>query len=177
MRKPAWRIGFRPAPFLVALVVLWAGCHGSSSPNTFPTPVKNADNKEMLTLTGGNYSREQYAQIKAYEKTLQILQMANPVVTDAYVDDLKGMQVLEELDLGSSKVTDDSMAILAGLPKLHSLRLNGTPITDKGLQTLASGKSLVFVDARNTSVTPGGSLKWQQSQPGRIIKPSPPSPE
>ena len=116
------------------------------------------EGEPTLTVTGlQNYN---YASL-ADKPYLEVLQMANPDVTDQTLVYLRGMTKLRELDLNNTQVGDEGLKVLAGLPKLAILRLKGTHITYEGFrQTLADKESLLELDLRATKVTAATRQAW-----------------
>src|SRR5262249_41792047 len=70
---------------------------------------KRVDGERHLTLTG--WDRTDYAFI-AQKPDAVVLQMANPDVTDATLENLRGLTHLRELDLNDTQVTDAGLAVL-----------------------------------------------------------------
>ncbi len=129
-------------------------------------PYETVENGQRhLTLTG--WDRDDYS-LLANQKDLVVLQMANPDVTDATLQLLKGMDRLEELDLGGTKITDDGLSILAQLPDLRVLRIPDTAISDAGFDRhLAPLKSLRQLDVRHTAITSQAIQKWKDAGESR----------
>jgi hypothetical protein len=123
------------------------------------------DGERHLTLTG--WDREDYA-ILGSKSDAVVVQMANPDVTDATLENLKGFDRLRELDLSETRVTDEGLKILAGLPSLASLRLRDAKITDAGFRaTLLNMESLRRLDLTGTAVDRETVEAWEAAQPGR----------
>ena len=57
-------------------------------------------------------------------------------VSDAGLQELKGLTQLQWLDLGSTKVSDAGLGYLKGLIQLRELDLFGTNVTDAGVKNL-----------------------------------------
>jgi hypothetical protein len=165
-----FRQAWRPAAVMVLACVLLA------TPMTavwlFPEKIdlgereKNVNGEIHLTLTG--WDRKNYNLLK--QKThIAVLQMANADVTDATLENLRGMDKLYKLDLGNSQVTDAGLKVLQDLPKLRELYLNGTKVTDAGLKEhLAAIATLERLDLRNTAVTEEAAKEWRKGNPKRL---------
>jgi hypothetical protein len=106
-----------------------------------------------------------YATLKEKPQTV-VLQMANPDVDDRVLENLKGMQHLQELDLNGTQVTDQGLATLATLPQLKTLRLARTRITDEGFRShLFARESLVHLDLTGTQVKSKTKRDWKKQKP------------
>ena len=57
-------------------------------------------------------------------------------VTDAELENLKGLTALQSLDLSETRVTDAGLEHLKGLTALQSLDLSGTRVTSTGVREL-----------------------------------------
>jgi len=97
-----------------------------------------------------------------------MLQMANPEVTDATLEHLRGMKQLKNLDISNSKITDDGLKIIGELPALEELRLTRTAITDQGFRDHLLGKeTLMKLDLAGTKVSRATVEEWRKAKPGR----------
>lgn len=122
------------------------------------------DGETHLTLTG--WDRTDYSALRAKPQTV-LLQMANPDVTDATLENVKGMKQLREIDLSGSGVTDAGLAALAELP-LERLRLARTKVTDTGFRDhLAGIDTLRMLDVSGTAVSADAIDAWKKAKPGR----------
>jgi hypothetical protein len=122
------------------------------------------DGERHLTLTG--WDRTDYSVIAQKPDTV-LLHMANPDVTDATLEHLKGLTHLRELDLNDTQVTDAGLAVLKGLP-LTALHLKGTKVTDEGFRTHLMGlESLMDLDVRGTEVKSSTVREWKAAKPDR----------
>lgn len=129
--------------------------------------VSTVGGEQHVTITG--WDRRDYSVLASFPEVV-VLQMANPDVTDATLDDLRGMTRLRELDLGGSQVTDAGLARLEGLTALESLRLKGTRVTDDGFARWLSNRDrLRQLDLRGTQVTPEAGKAWRAARPGRRL--------
>ncbi len=68
--------------------------------------------------------------------SLAELDLDGTQVTDAGLEHLKGMTILQLLYLNDTQITDVGLGHLKGLPNLDSLHLNGTQVTDRGIESL-----------------------------------------
>ena len=62
------------------------------------------------------------------------MDLSETLITDAGLDHIKGLAVLQDLDLANTKVTDASLEHLKGLTNLKNLDLRGTTVTDVGVK-------------------------------------------
>jgi hypothetical protein len=128
---------------------------------------KVVEGEKHLTLTGSDAKETPDLRKK---QDVAVLQMANPDVTDASLESLKGMKVLRDLDLSGTQVTDTGLEILKDLPALSALRLARTKITDKGFRaSLFAKDSLMMLDLRNTQVSSETAQEWRDAKPGRRV--------
>src|SRR5262245_10483722 len=119
----------------------------------------------QLTVTAAeNFD---YATIADYPH-LSMLQMANPEVTDATLQHLRGMNKLKNLDVSNSKITDDGLKFISELPALEELRLTRTGITDQGFREHLLGKeTLMKLDLTGTKVSRATVDEWKKAKSGR----------
>jgi hypothetical protein len=126
---------------------------------------KMVDGERHITLTG--WDGTDYSILRQKPDTV-VLQMANPDVNDATLDNLRDMTKLRELDLNGTQVTDEGLKRLAALPGLQELRLARTRITDAGFhEYLAPKESLRKLDLTGTEVKGKTKREWKKAQPGR----------
>ena len=74
-----------------------------------------------------------------------ILDLSDTEVTDAGLEQLKGVTGLEALALGA-KVTDAGLEHLKGLTELTFLQLFGTKVTDNGVDKLQAALPKCFIN-------------------------------
>ncbi|WP_206107877.1 leucine-rich repeat domain-containing protein [Paludisphaera rhizosphaerae] len=123
------------------------------------------EGERHLTLTG--WDRKDYAFLGSKSDAV-VVQIANPDVDDATLNNLKGFDKLRELDLSDTKVTDEGLKILKDLPALTTLRLANTKITDAGFKAaLADKESLQRLDLTGTAVSSETVDAWKAAKPGR----------
>ena len=70
------------------------------------------------------------------EQLTELEDMRLENITDAGLENLKGLHNLTELDLSKSQVTDSGLKYLKGLTKLVELNLSDTQVTEAGLAHL-----------------------------------------
>ena len=115
-----------------------------------PAWVARVDGKLHVTLTGiPNFD---YDRLKEYEDA-DVLQMANPDVTDETLKKVVNLKLLTELDLTDTQTTDAGLAILRGCASLKKLRLANTKITDAGFREFVMPRDWIEdVDVSGTDV-------------------------
>lgn len=86
-------------------------------------------------------------------------------MTDAGVENLKGLTNLEALNLMSTSVTDVGLEHLKGLTKLQVLILQNTQVTDAGLEHLKGLTNLQTLVLSGTQVTDAGVKGLQKALP------------
>lgn len=118
-----------------------------------------------ITLTG--WDGTDYSILRSRPRVV-VLQMANPDVTDATLEFVRGMQLLRELDLNDTQVTDAGLKILREVPALEELRLRGAKVSDEGFrQWLNDRETLRKLDLRGTAVTAKTLRTWKSAAAGR----------
>ena len=80
-------------------------------------------------------------------ESLQMLDLAGTLVTDAGMKELAGLERLQMLNLINTAVMDAGVKELAGLKQLWALGLGSTVVTDAGLKSLA-GLTELLADPR-----------------------------
>lgn len=83
------------------------------------------------------------------------LSLAKTTLTDAGLEHLRDMDLLEGLDLASTHIQGSGLVHLKGLP-LNSLSLDGTAIDDAGLEQLPELPLLRHLDLGDTRITGRG---------------------
>jgi hypothetical protein len=97
--------------------------------------------------------------------TLTSLSLDGTKVTDAGLEQLKGLTTLTSLSLDGTMVTDAGLEHLKGLTQLQDLSLDSTKVTDAGLEHLKGLTQLQTLSLFNTQVTDKGVKKLQQVLP------------
>ena len=87
---------------------------------------------------------------------LQHLDLNDTQVTDAGLEHLKDLKQLQSLDLSYTQVTDAGLEHLKDLNQLQSLNLDGTQVTDSGLEHLKGFSQLQYLYLYSTEVTDAG---------------------
>lgn len=87
---------------------------------------------------------------------LQVLYIIGIQVTDAGLEHLKGLKTLQELSVLHTQVTDAGLQHLQGLTALQELSLSGTQVTGAGLPHLRELTALKGIYLGNTQVTDAG---------------------
>jgi hypothetical protein len=156
---------------LLAVGLGLSACSGGTTTGAdgFPATKSDERGRTVLTLTGLRLPAAKYQELCRHPE-VQVLNIANPDVTDEQLACLEKMPDLQELDLSGSGVTDKGVGRLADLPALKVLRLRQTKVTDEGLRDLERSRSLELVDARGTAVTRDGAKRWQDSKEGRTAR-------
>jgi hypothetical protein len=130
-----------------------------------PPYVAEVDGETHVTLTGiPNYD---YTKLSRFQDA-DVLQMANPDVTDETLKLLRGFTQLKELDLNDTAITDTGLAELRHCEHLETLRLKNTKITDAGFRAqLLDRDSLREIDVRETEVKSKTLREWKTHKEGR----------
>jgi Leucine Rich repeat len=123
-----------------------------------PAWVSRVDGKLHVTVTGSpNFD---YDRLKEYEDA-EVLQMANPEVTDETLKKLENFKLLKELDLNDTQINDAGLAILKSCASLETLRLANTKITDEGFREQILPRDWIKeVDVTGTPVTGKTLREW-----------------
>ena len=102
----------------------------------------------------------------AWLRTLEILILDSPNITDAGIAHVSELSRLRELVLVRTQVTDDGLARLARVPGLASLKIyESAGITDSGLSHLKRFPDLEHVTLADTSATDAGIEQLKASLP------------
>ncbi len=118
-----------------------------------------------VSYNGPKFTNSDLARLKGL-KQLAFLYLDHATqVTDAGLENLKGLTQLQTLFCNDTPITDANLEQLAGLTQLHILFLNGTQVTDAGLETLKALTQLQGLSLRGTKVTNAGVRKLQQALP------------
>ena len=117
-----------------------------------------------VVLTG--WDRDDYSFL-AERPEIEILEMANPDVTDATLDLLDALPRLKELTLNDSQITDAGLAKLAALPALEILRVARTPITPDGVKAFlaAAPPQLSQLDVSGCGIPTSTLRAWKNAAP------------
>lgn len=117
-----------------------------------------------VVLTG--WDRDDYSFL-AERPEIEILEMANPDVTDSTLDLLAALPRLKELTLNDSQITDAGLAKLAALPALEILRVARTQITPDGVKALlaAPPPHLSQLDVSGCGIPTAALRAWKNAAP------------
>ena len=121
-----------------------------------------AAGQQVETTVSGikNLPAEPYALVR-------IQALYNLRITDAGVDNLRGLANLRELALGSDnqRFSDQALKVIGGLTSLERLEIHGAVITDAGLQNLQGLTALGDLELRNNGKLTGAGIEHLQSLP------------
>jgi hypothetical protein len=117
-----------------------------------------------VVLTG--WDRDDYSFL-AERPEIEILEMANPDVTDATLHLLTALPRLKELTLNDAQITDAGLVKLATLPALEILRIARTPITADGVKTFlaAPPPQLLQLDVSGCGIPTSTLRAWKNAAP------------
>jgi hypothetical protein len=101
---------------------------------------------------------------------LQKLQLDGTLITDAGLIDLQGLKSLRHLSVAHTKVTERGLDQLTALPHLESLNLSGTSVTAAGLKDLALMTQLRRVFLYESKITADEVKELQRRFPNLVIK-------
>ncbi|WP_165220561.1 hypothetical protein [Aquisphaera insulae] len=162
-----WRKGLAPLG-LIALglaLITFPAIYRLLMPIDLGPRERIVDGERHITITG--WDRKDYGWLGS-KRDVVVLQMANPDVTDATLQGLRGMDRLKELDISNTAVTDAGLDVLKDLPALATLRLKNTKVTDGGFKGALGGKeSLMQLDLSGTGVGKETVDEWKKARAGR----------
>ncbi len=117
-----------------------------------------------VVLTG--WDRDDYSFLTGRPE-IEILEMANPDVTDATLDLLTALPRLKELTLNDTQITDAGLVKLAALPSLEILRLARTQITADGVKAflLMPPPQLSQLDVSGCGIPTSPLRTWKNAAP------------
>jgi hypothetical protein len=104
-------------------------------------------------------------------KSAYFVNLGNTQVTDAGLEQLKGLSQLKELLLNGTKITDAGLEQFQGLSQLKELSLGGTKVTDAGLEHIKGLNQLRVLVYGGSHVTNEGVNKLHQALPNCTISP------
>jgi hypothetical protein len=130
-----------------------------------PVWVTQNDGKLQVTVTGiPNFD---YDRLKEFE-TADVLQMANPEVTDETLKKLANFKMLKELDLSDTQVDDAGLEILKNCASLEKIRLANTKITDDGFRKHIMPRDWILeIDVSGTEVQGKTLRRWKAEKDNR----------
>jgi len=103
--------------------------------------------------------------LAAFER-VSFVDLSGTQVSDAGLEQLRGLMNLRQLDLDDTQITGAGLKHLHGLTNLHWLMLEDTQISDAGLEHLKELKTLTLLLLSNTQFTEVGVKRLQKSLPG-----------
>ena len=104
---------------------------------------------------------------------LESLHLNETEVTDAGLEQIKELKSLESLDLRQTQVTDTGLKHLKAMSRLEELDLDQTHVTDNGLENLKGLKSLTYLYLHNSQTTEEGRAMLRKALPNCQITPNP----
>jgi RNA polymerase sigma factor (sigma-70 family) len=120
-----------------------------------------------VNLAGARVTDDDLKVLPETFPALRTLYLHHDPITDAGVNNLKGLSGLTTLDLFDTHVTDAALERVAEwMPNLESLELSDTGITDSGLRFLKGLHRLRRLDVRKTKVTQAGADELHRALPG-----------
>jgi hypothetical protein len=117
-----------------------------------------------VVLTG--WDRDDYTFL-AERPEIEILEMANPDVTDATLDLLTALPRLKELTLNDTQITDAGLTKLAAMPALEILRIARTQITPDGVKAFLATPppQLSQLDVSGCGIPTSPLRTWKNAAP------------
>ena len=86
-------------------------------------------------------------------------------VTDAALEQMKGLRDLNRLCLSRTRITDAGLEHLKNLPQLQELEISHSLVTDAGLERLKELTQLRRLSISSTKITDEGAKKLQEALP------------
>ena len=122
------------------------------------------EGSQAVVLTG--WDRDDYSFL-AERPEIEILEMANPDVTDATLDLLTALPRLKELTLNDAQITDAGLIKLTTLPALEILRIARTPITPDGAKAFLDEPppQLLQLDVSGCGIPTSTLRAWKNAAP------------
>jgi len=122
------------------------------------------EGRRALVLTG--WDRQGYEFLRS-RPDVEILELANPDVTDETVEILRDLPRLRELTLNDSQVTDAGLAALRSLASLVTLRVARTKITADGVRAFLEEPppALEQFDVSGNGIPAAALRAWRNAAP------------
>ncbi|NBV47365.1 MAG: hypothetical protein EBR86_17450 [Planctomycetia bacterium] len=122
------------------------------------------DGRRAMVLTG--WDRQGYEFLRT-RPDIEILELANPDVTDETVAILGDLPRLRELTLDGSQVTDAALATLRSFPALVTLRVARTKITAEGVRAFLEEPppALEQFDVSGNGIPAAALRAWRNAAP------------
>lgn len=142
------------------------------------TNLLNVDFRAEAANTGD----AQLALLRPVQEQIAWLGLGKTKVTDAGLDQIKGLKNLRKLHLENTGITDAGLVHLKGLAELQYLNIYGAKVTDAGLENLKGLKNLKKLYVWQTQVTDAGAKALKAALPGVDVNrgweppPTPPAP-
>ena len=109
----------------------------------------------LLRLSKPVVSDQHLVHLKAF-RNLEYLAIVCPQVTDAGVAHLKELHNLDTLMLSQSGVTDVGLTVVGKMPRLERLALDETAVSDEGLQQIGRVATLKLLSLVKTKISDAG---------------------
>lgn len=122
------------------------------------------DGRRAITLTG--WDRSDYAILRA-RPDVEILELANPDVTDATIEILRDLPRLRELTVNDSQLTDAGLETIRTFPALVTLRAARTKVTTDGVQSFLAEPppQLEQIDVSGNGIAAAPLRAWRNAAP------------
>jgi len=135
-------------------------------------PAEGAVDVVRIDLSArGRYVNDYVLQQLAGLETLEELVLQESQITDQGLAHLAGMKKLRVLDLYRCRITDAGCAALGALTSLEKLELSYTLVTDAGLDPLHGLKKLKSLHLNGTQVSPDAIARLKRAIPAcEVIK-------
>ena len=150
----------RLVALLVSLAAFLAGCGQTQS-------VREEAAVNAILKLGGKVYRDE----KLPGRPVARVYLRDTKITDADLEDLKGLKGLRNLNLTGTKITDAGLKELKELKGLQELNLSETKITDAGLKDLKELKGLQKLNLSHAKITDAGLKDLKQALPKTSIQP------
>ena len=139
----------------------------ASGANLMAIAQNTTDLRFTALNVGSKFSDNHLKQLEPVGKHILWLDLAKTSVTDRGLASLAKMPNLTKLYLeNNTKITDAGLDQVKGLSNLEYLNLYGTGITDAGIAKLASNKKLNRLYLWQTKATEAGVAKLKKALPG-----------
>jgi hypothetical protein len=119
---------------------------------------------EIVELANPSVTDDDLQAFRAFPELL-ILRLDHTQVSDAGLVHLSNLRLLQWLRLEHTRISDAGLAILSKLTNLETLALRGTNVTDAGLRHLKSLTNLRNLDVGETAVSEAGIAELKASLP------------
>jgi len=122
------------------------------------------DGRRAITLTG--WDRTDYGFLRS-RPDVEILEIANPDVTDDTIEILRDLPRLRELTVNDSQVGDAGLAVLRSFPELVTLRAARTKISADGVRGFLGDPPprLEQIDVSGNGIPAAPLRSWRNAAP------------